>query len=63
MTRGFTRCSRRHDDEEGEHVVIGRLIRRMRISDSPLTFPVAGRQRTENLSGHDRRGVGSQRCP
>jgi len=26
------------DDEEGEHVVIGRLIRRMRISDSPSRF-------------------------
>ncbi len=26
------------DDEEGEHVVIGRLIRRMRVSDSPARF-------------------------
>jgi hypothetical protein len=26
------------DDEEGEHVVIGRLIRRMRISDTPTRF-------------------------
>jgi putative nucleotidyltransferase with HDIG domain len=26
------------DDEESEHVVIGRLIRRMRISDSPARF-------------------------
>jgi HD domain len=26
------------NDEEGEHVVIGRLIRRMRISDSPTRF-------------------------
>ncbi|MGB2608254.1 MAG: HD-GYP domain-containing protein [Isosphaeraceae bacterium] len=26
------------DDEEGEHVVIGRLIRRMRISDTPARF-------------------------
>ncbi len=26
------------DEEEGEHVVIGRLIRRMRVSDSPARF-------------------------
>jgi len=37
-TRVFPVQAAADDDEEGEHVVIGRLIRRMRISDSPSRF-------------------------
>ena len=60
----FTRCNRRpDDDEEGEHVVIGRLIRRMRISDYAGAVPVTCGQRSENIAGHGRRGLGPQRFP
>lgn len=51
------------DDEEGEHVVIGRLIRRISHFRFALAFSIAGRQRSENFAGHDRRGLGTERFP